>query len=131
MTKEEYKQIMSMFSDNAKTYTQVSIAALILPITFIRQVLGVTAEKPIKDYLSWPLIASWLIFLIAIASGLLYQYIAVKLVEACFEKSDNFYGGMKWFIDRPEKVYATMMISFYVAAFLFVIAAWVRFYKIV
>jgi len=130
MTKEEYKQIMSMFSDNAKTYTQVSIAALILPITFIRQVLGVTAEKPIKDYLSWPLIASWLIFLIAIASGLLYQYIAVKLVEACFEKSNNFYGGMKWFIDRPEKVYATMMISFYLAALLFVIAAWARFYKI-
>jgi hypothetical protein len=128
MEKEEYKQIMSMFSDNAKTYTQVSIGALILPITFIRQVLGVTAEKPIKENFSWLLISSWLLFLIAIASGLLYQYIAVKLVEAYFEKSNNFYGGMKWFIDRPEKVYATMMISFYVAAFFFVIAAWVRFY---
>lgn len=127
MTKDEYKQIISMFSENAKTYTQTSMAALILPITFIRQVLGVTAEKPIKDYLSWPLVSSWLLFLIAIASGLLYQYIAVKLVEAYFEKSNNFYGGLKWFIDRPEKVYATMMISFYAAAFLFVFAAWKRF----
>ncbi len=128
MINEEYRQIMSMFSDTAKTYTQLSIAALILPITFIRQALGVTAEKSIKDHLSWPLVCSWLLFLIAIAAGLLYQYIAVKLVEGYFEESNKFYGRMKWFIDRPEKVYATMMISFYVAAFFFVIAACVRLY---
>ena len=128
MTKEEYKQIINMFSEKAKTYTQVSIAGLILPINFIRQVLGVTQEKAIKEYLTWPLVLSWLLFLIAIATGLLYQYIAVKLIEARFENWADFYGGLKWFIDRPDKIYAAMMIAFYVGALLFVLAALGRFY---
>ena len=75
MSSDEYKQIMSMFSENAKTYTQVAIAALLLPITFIRQVIGVAQNEPIKAYLDWVLVSSWLLFLIAIASGLLYQFL--------------------------------------------------------
>jgi hypothetical protein len=127
MSSDEYKQIVSMFSDNAKTYTQVSTAALLLPITFIRQVIGVTQEQPIKAYLDWVLISSWLLFLIAIASGLLYQYIAVKLIEGHFAHSKQFYGILRGLIKRPDKVYATMMLAFYLGACFFVAAAMKRF----
>ena len=105
MSSDDYKQIMSMFSDNAKTYTQVAIAALLLPITFIRQVIGVAPNAPIEPHLNWVLISSWLLFLIAIASGLLYQYIAVKLVEAEFDHSKKNYGilkGLIWKAPVPE-----------------------------
>jgi hypothetical protein len=127
MSSDEYKQIMSMFSENAKTYTQVAIAALLLPITFIRQVIGVAQNEPIKAYLDWVLVSSWLLFLVAIASGLLYQYIAVKRIEGHFAHSKQFYGILGFLIERPDKVYATMMIAFYLGACFFVAAALKRF----
>ena len=121
MKPDEYKQIVSMFSENAKTYTQVSIAALLLPITFIRQVLGVPPTKSIVESLSWPLYPSWALLLVAIAAGLLYQYIAVKLVEARFENSEELYGMLKCFIKKPHIIYAAMMLAFYLGAFFFVV----------
>ncbi len=127
MSTDEYKLLMSMFSDNAKTYTQVAIAALLLPITFIRQVIGVAQNEPIEPYLNWVLITSWLLFLIAIASGLLYQYIAVKLIEGHFAHSEQFFGILAGFIRRPDKVYAIMMAAFYLGACFFVAAAMQRF----
>lgn len=117
-----------MFSENAKTYTQVSIAALLLPITFIRQVLGVAPTESMTKYIGWALVLSWLLLLVAIAAGLLYQYIAVKLVEARFENSNKLHGMGKWFIKNPDKIYATMMIAFYLGACFFVAAALQRFY---
>jgi hypothetical protein len=123
MDADHYKQIVSMFSENAKTFTQVSIAALILPITFIRQVLGLASDQKIAENLGLALLLSWALFLLAIGAGLLYQYIAVKLVEGRFENSKKLYGKMKWFIENPEKIYATMMIAFYLGACLFVIDA--------
>jgi hypothetical protein len=127
MSSDEYKQIVSMFSDNAKTYTQVAIAALLLPITFIRQVIGVPPTEAIGPHLNWVLKSSWLLLLIAIASGLLYQYIAVKLIEGHFAHSKQFYGILGCLIKRPDKVYAVMMLAFYLGACFFVAAAMQRF----
>jgi hypothetical protein len=127
MKPDEYKQIVSMFSENAKTYTQVSIAALLLPITFIRQVLGVPPNVSIATSLWWPLYSSWALLLVAIAAGLLYQYIAVKLVEARFANSEELYGMLKCFIKRPDKIYAIMMLAFYLGAFFFVVGVVRRF----
>ena len=40
---EYLQKIMSSYSDNAKTYNQVSMAALFLPIVFLQKVLGTSA----------------------------------------------------------------------------------------
>ena len=65
---------MTMFTDNAKNYIQLSGAALVLSVTFIHEVLGIRAGDRISVD-GW-MIAAWIAFLFAILSGAFYQYLA-------------------------------------------------------
>ena len=116
MTNDEFRQLLTLFSDNAKTYTQISTAALILPIIFIRQVLGIEPSQSIKENLDWALVISWIFFLLAIAAGLFYQYVAVKRIEAWLLGKNKLLG-------MARSIYSIMLISFYLGAFFFVVSA--------
>jgi hypothetical protein len=77
-TFDRQQKIMSMFCDNAKTYIQLSGAALALTLTFAHEILHIPAGQNIAD--GW-MIAMWICFLVAIITGAFYQYLAVKLLE--------------------------------------------------
>src|SRR6267154_602369 len=61
---EREHKVMTLFIDNAKTYVQLSVGALLLSVTFLREVLGQPKETPI--HLDWALVVCWICFLMAV-----------------------------------------------------------------
>jgi|SRR6516164_6668445 hypothetical protein len=118
-------EAMKSYSDTAKTFTQLAVAALVLPIVFARQILAVDNNKPLTA--DPVLLLTWLFFLLAIGFGLLYQYLAVKHLEAHFWQEN--WDESTWIVQNPGYVYGSMMIAFYLAAILFVVRAYLQFPK--
>jgi hypothetical protein len=114
------ESIMKLFIDNAKTYIQLSTGALVLSITFIKEVIN-SNQKPVmlKDSL---LILSWLMYLIAIGFGSYYQYLAVKHLEFMSENSGTKIPLPELLTD-PGTIYFIMMVAFYLGAILFTATA--------
>lgn len=112
-------ETMKMYSDSAKTFTQLSVGALVLPIVFARQILAIDSKVPLsRDPL---LIVTWGLFLVTIGLGMLYQYLAVKSLLA--DLWEEYSEASNWMIRDPGYVYGTMMFTFFLAAALFVIRA--------
>src|ERR1041385_6062478 len=72
-------RIMGMFIDNAKTYVQLSTGALLLSVTFMREILAIPKETRLP--FDCRLILTWAGFLAAVMCGTYYQYLAVKFLE--------------------------------------------------
>lgn len=106
------QQIMAMFSDNAKTYIQLSGAALGLTLTFAHQILRVPDKENIAD--GW-MITVWICFLVAIVTGAFYQFKAVKLLELeiDWQSSDMW----EWL--QPGYLYGVMLAAFYSGTIIF------------
>lgn len=121
---KEY-QLMGLFIDNAKTYTQLSGAAIALSITFIHEVVGVEKGKPIS--LDWSLMVSWICFLIAIGAGVSYQYFAVKFLEMKSQLHRHHRSYPKFLIEHPWPMYSIMLVAFYAGAICFTVGAIKRF----
>jgi hypothetical protein len=129
-------QVMSMYIDNAKTYVQLSGAALALSITFVRDVVGTAKEASVslKGWSGGLLIASWAGFLAAICAGALYQFLAVRYIETKSDLPDSepekTAGPLgRWLsarIESPGDIYDVMILLFYAAAILFTVSAIVR-----
>ena len=80
---EEFKakfDIVNAFNEAAKSYIQISSAALALPILFAEAILGKNAaEKGLRSAgVPYTLYAAWCFFLLAIAFGLIYQWSSVR-----------------------------------------------------
>lgn len=112
-------KIMSMFSDNAKTYVQLSGAALALTLTFAHEILHIPKEQNIAD--GW-MIAMWICFLLAIITGAFYQYLAVKFLERSIDAQS--YDIWNWL--QPGRVYGVMLGAFYGGTIIFTIDAILR-----
>lgn len=121
---KEY-QLMGLFIDNAKTYTQLSGAAIALSITFIREVVGVEKGQPIS--LDWSLLVSWICFLIAIGAGVSYQYFAVKFLEVKSQLPRHHQSYPKFLIEHPWPMYSIMLVTFYAGVIFFTVGAIKRF----
>lgn len=121
---QEFK-VMGLFIDNAKTYTQLSGAAIALSVTFVREVVGVAKENPIS--LDWSLVVAWLCFLIAIGAGVAYQYYAAKFLEwkSNIERHHDSYP--RFLIEHPWPLYSLMLVTFYAGAIAFTVGAIARF----
>ncbi len=119
VTFDRVQKIMSMFCDNAKTYIQLSGAALALTMTFAHEILHIPAKDNIAN--GW-MIAMWVCFLIAIIVGAFYQYLAVKLLEDAID--------WKYFQawDRlpPGVIYGVMLAAFYGGTIIFTVYAIIR-----
>jgi hypothetical protein len=118
-------KVMGLFIDNAKTYTQLSGAALALSVTFIREVFGIEKGQPIHS--DWSLISSWLCFLISIGAGVSYQYYAVKFLESHSGLRGQRRGFPAILVERPWPLYLIMLVTFYAGAVFFTVAAIKRF----
>jgi hypothetical protein len=117
---EQESKVMGLFIDNAKTYVQLSIGALVLSVTFLREVLGTPKEQklPVSGFL----VTAWVCFLVAVLAGAFYQYHAVKYIE----RNCGLKGVPSWFerFDRePYLLYGTMLVSFAAGCLCFTITA--------
>jgi hypothetical protein len=56
---EEERKIMAAYSDTAKTYTQLSLGALVLSVTFFDKVLGQHDRIPVDLVLLLAWCAGW------------------------------------------------------------------------
>jgi len=82
---EEFKSKVDLtkaFCETAKTYIQISSAALALPMLFTQAVLGNEAAGNGLRGVGVPcsLVLAWISFLLAILFGLAYQWFAVRLM---------------------------------------------------
>lgn len=116
----EESKIMELFIDNAKTYVQLSVGALVLSITFQHEIVGVATGKQIATE-PW-LISSWVFFLITILCGAFYQYLAVKFLEKKFAAAYTF-PLFRWLEESPGLCYGAMLASFYAGCVCFAISA--------
>lgn len=119
---QEERKIMEAYADTAKTYTQLSLGALLLSITFIEKILGITGRVSVH-YL---LLFSWIFWLLAALAGAFYQYLAVRFLENLGERF-----GLVRRSDRPRpfadlaahpyKVYGSLLFFFYTGTIFFAI----------
>ena len=80
--------VMTMYIDNVKGYIQVATGALLLPIIFLRNVMGLKQDAPLT-WIPGPMVFSWILLLLSIGAGLLYQVRAVRYVELEMEGEDE------------------------------------------
>ena len=121
-TFERQKAIMEMFSDNAKTYVQLSGGALALTLTFADKILHIPATQSIVD--KWT-VTMWTCFLIAIIAGAFYQFLAVKQLDSLLEWEYD----KTWDWLQPGIVYGLMLAAFYGGTIIFTIYAIVQIKK--
>lgn len=115
-TFDRQSTVMKMYSDNAKTYIQLSSAALALTLVFADKVIHLPATANLS---SPPMEAVWSCFLLTIISGAFYQYLAVKTLDAWLEW--DYVNSWDWL--PPGVVYAVMLIAFYTGSIIFTIYA--------
>ena len=47
MEKADFVQMMKGYAEVSKTYTQLAVGSLVIPLTFIRDLLGVSKDEPL------------------------------------------------------------------------------------
>ena len=125
--------IMQMYVDNGKAYVQVATGALLLPIVFLRNLLGLSEHDPL-GWIPGPMWISWILLLVSIGAGLGYQVRAVGYLEEAMEgrTSDNASENTRSsYVDRwtqmapkePGFIFDLMVTTFYLGTMFFVIGA--------
>jgi hypothetical protein len=119
ISKEEYVkcniEIMKAYCDTAKSYVQIASAAIAAPFVFTQVILGRSvAEAGMK--VPWSLAVAWLCFLTTVGSGLVYQWLAIRLAACWLDGEET-----KFSRSIP---YAVMVASFFGGACSFVVFAW-------
>lgn len=112
------KNVLPLYIDCAKAFSQMAIGALSLTIVFREKVLGTSG--PMK--VSWLLIASWICFLISIGAGLCYQWLAIRLISLK-DGYETPYFPLKYGVVWPGNIFGLMLVSFFFGACLLVITS--------
>jgi hypothetical protein len=116
---DRFEKVMKMYSDNARTYIQLSGAALAFTLTFAHEILHIPKEQNIADI--W-MILMWGCFLAAIILGAFFQYAGAKLLEVTMDSVPY----KPWFYFDPGTFYGVMLAAFYGGAGIFTIYAILR-----
>jgi hypothetical protein len=137
---DEFKSRVDLtkaFCDTAKTYVQISSAALALPMVFTQALLGrEAAERGLRGVgVPCSLILAWISFLLAIAFGLAYQWLSIRLVWDDLHRTqitgqNAAEPGFRttWWVPQlrwlnRSIIYGCMLGFFYMGAILFVVFA--------
>lgn len=104
---------MAAYSDTAKTYSQLSLGALVLSITFLEKVAAVDVASAVDLFL----VTAWCGWLLSALAGAVYQYLAVRFVEARGSDWGLLVrtGHPQWFASlarHPWPAYAVMLGAF-------------------
>lgn len=119
---EQERKVMAAYGDTAKTYSQLSLGALVLSVTFLEKV----ANTQVSASVDAPLVVAWCGWLISALAGAFYQYLAVRFLEARGEAWGVLVrsGHRQWFrrlAQHPWPVYGVMLAAFAVGSLAFVI----------
>ncbi|MBN1654419.1 MAG: hypothetical protein JXA30_11675 [Deltaproteobacteria bacterium] len=121
----EYRTV-GLFIDNAKTYVQLATGALLLSVTFSKELTN-SPTIPMTDVY---LLVPWICWLIAILAGATYQYCAAKYLEELEQKNGSLYNGrvevfviLRYWVSNPYQLYGALMFLFYIGTLWFVITA--------
>jgi len=131
-------ELVKALADSARSYIQISSAALALPLLFSRALLAEGAGKSGFYALgtTWSLVAACAFFLVAIVCGLFYQWLIVRRLWDKLHRDhitaeyaaewgvakSTFAPKFEW-LDRSW-LYGGMVCSFMVGAALLVWFAW-------
>ncbi len=113
--------IIQMYVDSGKAYVQVATGALVLPIVFLRNLLGLGEHDPL-GWIPAPIWISWCLLLLSIGAGLGYQVRAVGYLEEAMEGDDEPDAG-KVLPRDPGFLFDIMAATFYLGMMFFVIGA--------
>ena len=120
MARDRTLEIMSLYIDGAKGFVQLSSAGLVLPSVLKSNVIGFFGKADESGHLEMLFICvSWACFLVAIGTGILYQYVAVKFIEYEADPHGTYVppaleGVVK--VNGPGVIYGAMVVAFYVGA---------------
>jgi hypothetical protein len=92
MAAADFVQMMKGYSEVQKTYTQYAVGSLVLPLTFLRDLLGIPKEAAVGPYVNYWLWLGWVGLLACIGASLAYQTVASRRIAeylggAPFQKS--------------------------------------------
>lgn len=123
---KEHK-IIGLYIDNAKTYIQLATGALVFSISFMEKLI---LNEDEKIPLNWLIVSSWVLWLLSILIGVLYQYVAIKYLEIFEDDHDFLVYDRTWkkiipdfLTDNPYILYGSMMLCFYLGTIFFTITA--------
>ena len=116
------RKMMSSYVDTAKTYSQLSLGALVLSVTFIEKVVGAKLAERVTFWL----MVAWLSWLVSALAGAFYQYLAARFLEARGEDWGVLVRGghpqwFQWLARHPWAAYALMLVAFAVGSISFAI----------
>ena len=119
---EEERHIMAAYSDTAKTYSQLSLGALVLSVTFFEKVADTQGHVAVDT----PLLVAWCGWLVAALAGAFYQYLAVRFLEARGEAwgvmtRTGHLQWFRWLADHPWPAYTLMLLAFAIGSLAFVV----------
>ena len=119
---ENERKMMSSYVDTAKTYSQLSLGALVLSVTFIEKVVGTKLNEGVGAFL----VIAWISWLASALAGAVYQYLAARFLEARGEDWGVLVRGghpqfLQWLAHHPWPAYAVMLAAFAVGSISFAI----------
>src|SRR5215470_9373285 len=125
-------ELVKALADSARSYIQISSAALALPLLFSRALLagGAARSGSYATGVPWSLLAACAFFLVAIVCGLFYQWLIVRrLWDKLHRDHITAEYAAEWGVAKPEWLdrswlYGGMVCSFVVGAALLVWFAW-------
>ena len=110
--------VMQAWLSVASDYSKLAVASLILPIVFLRNLLGVPEGKSLYAYINKYLYASWLILFISIGLGMLYQAIATCYIGAHLVNKSAFACNFP-----AQPTFQLFTVSFLIGIGLFIVGA--------
>ena len=112
--------IIKEYVQSAKSFVQLSSAGLVVPLAFRVKVLGIPEGGQRFDKFELvAMCALWAFFLVAIGTGVFYQYIAIKFVEYRRSPHETYVPALlRPIVEEygPGTVYGVMVVTFYCGA---------------
>jgi len=120
------RELILAYVDGTKSFVQLSSAGLLVPIALRSEALGFMPHTGAVSRTSLALACvSWLLFLVAIGAGLLYQYTAVKFLEYQSNKRAYVPRLLRHLVvgEGPGVAYGVMVSAFYAGAIAVILCA--------
>jgi hypothetical protein len=114
MKPEDYKSLMSYFIQTAQVINQLTVGALILPIIFIRDILGISETESMIKHLNTFFYISWFLMILTIGFSISYQTLAAKRIE-------QYYLGTMKGPKFAQILFRSMFISFFCCILFFLL----------
>ena len=109
---------MKLYIEGSKSLVQLSSAGLALPVVLKSTIFGLFGKTGQFSSLQLTIVClSWVCFLVSIAAGVLYRYVAVKFIEVESNPERTYVLGiLKGLVDAPGWAYGVMVVAFYAGA---------------